>query len=267
MKILSSPSTVKRDASETSRRFSLRILKICEKGTRVLDSSSSTESEIFGKMKSPAFACRKNRSVTFGVDEPYTSAASSSSSSETLLVTRRYCHCPSICGTFEDSSNDASPQPPSGSTSMSTTTCDLCERLRGQTDGCSDTMDAIRTEDFGQLNRPPMRRKRDESANSRTNIVEKRDRTLRCDRLSLYESSSARCASSVVRWNHLAAKFPKSTEWRRLLWIIFLVLLALSPDLAAAKKSNTTIASNKDGGEYIIFLVKNPLERLRYYAG
>lgn len=214
-------------------------------------------------MKSPAFACRKNRSATFDVDEPHTLAASSSSS-DTLLVTRRYCHCPPICGAFEDTSNDASPQPPSESTSMSTTTCDLCERLRGQTDGCSDTMDAIRTEEhFGQRDR----RKRDESANSRAKIVEKRDRTLRCDRLSRYESSSARCASSVVRWNHLAARFhDKSTEWRRLLWIIFLVLLASSPDLAAAQKRNTTIGSNnRDGGEYIIFSAR--VERLRYYAG
>lgn len=230
--------------------------------------SSSTDKRDFGKMKSPAFACRKNCSATFSVGEPYASAASSSSL-KTLLVTCRYCHCP-ICGEFEDTSNDASPQPPS----TSTTTCDLCERLHGRIDGCSDTVNAMRTEEhFGQRDR---RRKCDESANLRAKITEKRDRTLRCDRLPLYESSSARCASSVVRWNYLAARFyDKSTKWRRLLWIIFLVLLALSPDLAAAQKhntiaphnKNTTIAPDNDGGEYIIFFAKKFTQKLRYYAG
>lgn len=208
-------------------------------------------------MKSPMFACRRIRGATFDEDEPYVSALLSSS--EAHLVTRRHCHCPSSPSNYVPF-EDASLQP---SESTSTTACDLCERLRGRTDGCSDKVDAIRTEQhFGQRDRRPMRRKCDESANSRAKIVEKRDRTLKCDRLPLCESS-AKCASSVVRWNHLAVRFHgKSTEWRRLLWTVFLVLLALSPDLAAAQKRDN--ASHKTpGGEYIVF----SFEGLRYYAG
>lgn len=219
-----------------------------------LDFSSPTEGEISrssGKMKSPA-ACRRIRGGAFDEDESCTSAAytSSSSSSQARLVTRRHCHCPSSpsnCGIFEDASNVAS-SPQRSSESTSTTGCDLCERLRGRTDGRSDMVDATRTEEhFGQRDW----RKRDESANSRAKILEKRDRTLRCDRLPLCESS-ARCASSVVRWNHLAAKFHgKSTDWRRLLRVVFLLFLALSPDLAAAQRRDAAVAPhNRDGGEF-----------------
>lgn len=82
-------------------------------------------------------------------------------------------------------------------------------------------------------------------------IVGKRDRTLRCERTSLRESS-ARCASSVVRWI-FAVRFHgdfKSTDWRSLLWIVLLILAV--PDLAAAH--DTAIGpSNRDGGKYALF--------------
>jgi len=132
-------------------------------------------------------------------------------------------------------------------------TCDLCERLRGRTDGSSDPVDATRTEDDAP-NDPPRRKEREDKDSPKgDSTLEKRDRTLRRDRVPAGESS-ARCASSVVRWN-LAVRFQdKSTDkWRRIfLWVVLLILSSV-PDLAAAQHFNSAAAigppPKKDGGE------------------
>jgi hypothetical protein len=137
----------------------------------------------------------------------------------------------------------------------SAATCDLCERLRGRTDGRSDPVDATWTEDGPD--HPPRRRERDENGSPKgdssttSSTLEKRDRTLRRDRVPAGESS-ARCASSVVRWN-LAVRFQdKSTDkWRRIfLWVVLLTLASL-PDLAATQHLNSAAIGppKKDGGE------------------
>ncbi|XP_071643096.1 insulin-like receptor-like [Temnothorax longispinosus] len=176
--------------------------------------------------------------VTFDEDEPSVVALDLSKANSTTC----HCHCPSSsCGAFErDDGVSFLPSP------VSTTACDLCERLRGQTGGYN-SVDAIWTRDSHVADRSSRRKreKNDLLMNDSEATVGKRDRTLRCDRTPLREST-ARCASSVVRWI-FAVKFHgdvKSTEWRRLLWIVLLILAV--PDLAAAH--DTAIdRSNRDG--------------------
>ncbi|TGZ49997.1 Uncharacterized protein DBV15_10925 [Temnothorax longispinosus] len=191
--------------------------------------------------------------VTFDEDEPSVVALDLSKANSTTC----HCHCPSSsCGAFErDDGVSFLPSP------VSTTACDLCERLRGQTGGYN-SVDAIWTRDSHVADRSSRRKreKNDLLMNDSEATVGKRDRTLRCDRTPLREST-ARCASSVVRWI-FAVKFHgdvKSTEWRRLLWIVLLILAV--PDLAAAH--DTAIdRSNRDGGEYA-FLPLYPLKWAR----
>jgi len=196
---------------------------------------------------STACYTRKFRGVTFDEDQPSIAASSFSETYSTIC----HCHCPSSapssCGAFEK--DDAVSSLPSSTPSIA---CDLCERLRGQTGYDSVDMDAIWIRDSYVADRSS-RRKRDKNdllTNDSETIIGKRDRTLRCDRTPLRESS-ARCASSVVRWI-FAIRFCndfKLTEWRRLLWIVLLILAV--PDLTAAH--DTAIASNRDGGEYALF--------------
>ncbi|XP_067209270.1 insulin-like receptor isoform X2 [Linepithema humile] len=199
-------------------------------------------------MKSSPVACHARR---FCGDAAFDEDGSSSAafSSETRS-TAYYCHCLSSSdhdAAFEDA-DGASHLP----TPTSTMACDLCERLRGRTDGHFDLVDAIRTED-SRMADWPSRRRRDEN-NSLTSDSkasgEKRDRTSRCDRIPLDESS-ARCASNVVRWKLASRLQAKSTEWRRLMWIVFLlamVSMVIHPGLAAAQKNISTVKSfNTDG--------------------
>ncbi|KYN02365.1 hypothetical protein ALC62_06745 [Cyphomyrmex costatus] len=190
-------------------------------------------------MKSSA-ACytRRLRGATFDEDEPSIVAASFSEANSTTC----HCHCPSSsCGAIEkDDGISFLPSP------APTTACDLCERLRGQTGYKS--VNAVWTGDGYVADRS--RRKRDKNdllANDSETTVGKRDRTLRCDRTPLRESS-AKCASNVVRWI-FSVKFYsnfKSTEWRRLLWIILLILTV--PDLATAHDTGPN-----NGGKYTFF--------------
>lgn len=211
-------------------------------------------------MKSSA-ACytRRPRGATFDENESSIVAPSLSEANSTTC----HCHCPpSSCGAFEKDD---------GVSFLPSTTCDLCERLRGQTGECYDSVDAIWTGNSHAADRSS-RRKRDENnltANDSKAIVGKRDRTLRCDRTPLRESS-ARCASSVVRWT-FAARFHgdfKSTEWR-LLWIVLLILAVRN--LAAA--DNTTVSSSRNGGKYALFSPHYPFNvhsyqyRLRFSYG
>ncbi|XP_011864735.1 PREDICTED: insulin-like receptor isoform X2 [Vollenhovia emeryi] len=171
------------------------------------------------------------------VDESSTVAALSSSEANFSTC---HCHCPSSsCGAFEKDDGVSSLPSPAPATA-----CDLCERLRG----CYDSVDATWTGDSHVAHRSS-RRKRDKNdslANDSGAIVGKRDRTLRRDRTPLRESS-ARCASSVVRWI-FAVRFHrdfKLTEWRKLLWIVLLILAV--PDLAAAHDAANSGPSNRDG--------------------
>lgn len=203
------------------------------------------------KMKSSTARYRRRfRAATFNVQDEPSIATSCCFSSSEAHSTNCHCHCPSSSGgVFENVDGVPSAWTPAS--------CDLCERLRGRTGReCSDLVDAIRTEDvFVADDRPPRRRKRDgneissKSSDSRT-TVELYDRTLRCDRVPACEST-ARCASSVVRWN-LAVRFRnKSTEWRRiLLWIVLLILTSV-PDLAVAQQFRSAAIGppRKDGGE------------------
>lgn len=193
------------------------------------------------KMRSPA-ACyaRRLRGATFDEDEPSTVALSFSEANSTTC----HCHCPSSSrDAYAKDDGTSSPPAP-------TAACDLCERLRGQTGGCYDSADAIWTGDGHVADRSRQKRdKNDPLANDAEAAVGKRDRTLRCDRTSLRESS-ARCASSVVRWI-FAVRFHgdfKFTEWRSLLWIVLLILAV--PDLAAA---HDTAAGPSNKGEYAPF--------------
>ncbi|KYN41516.1 hypothetical protein ALC56_04069 [Trachymyrmex septentrionalis] len=153
-----------------------------------------------------------------------------------------HCHCPSSsCGAF--GKDDGVSFPPS---SASTTACDLCERLRGQTG--YEPVNATRTGDSHVADRSRRKReKNDLLTNDSKTTVGKRERTLRCDRTPPRESS-AKCASSVVRWIFSIRFYRdfKSTEWRRLLWIVLLILTI--PDLAAAHDTGLD-----NGGEYILF--------------
>lgn len=227
--------------------------KRCERNDATLytELAESRFSRVWGrgsvlpvKMRSPA-ACytRRLRGATFDKDEdePSIVALSFSEANSTTC----HCHCPS-------SSRDAFGKD-DGTLTTPTAACDLCERLRGKTGGCYDPAEAIWTGDSHHVADRPSRQKRDKNdplANDSEPVVEKRDRTLRCDRTSLRESS-ARCASSVVRWI-FAVRFHgdfKSTEWRSLLWIVLLILAM--PDLAAARSTPTP----KDGGEYALFFL------------
>ncbi|XP_011696536.1 PREDICTED: insulin-like receptor [Wasmannia auropunctata] len=194
-------------------------------------------------MKSSAacYTARRLRGATFDEDVPSIVASSFSEANSTTC----HCQCPSSsCGAFEkDDGVSFLPSP------VTTTACDLCVRLRGQTS--YDSVDAIWTPgDGSHVADRSSRRKRDKNdspANdsSEATVGKRGNRTLRCDRTLLRESS-ARCASSVVRWifaGRLYGDF-KLTEWRRLLWIVFLILAV--PDFAAAH--DTAIGrSNKDG--------------------
>lgn len=197
---------------------------------------------------SAAYYARRPRGAMFDEDESGNVVASFLSEANSTTC---HCHCSSSsCDAFEKDDGILSSLP----SSALTTACDLCERLRGQPGGCYDSGDVIWTGDSHVADRPS-RRKRDENdlqANDSEAIVGKRDRTLRCDRTPFRESS-ARCASSVVRWI-FAIRFhgdSKSIEWQRLLWIVLLILAV--PDLAAGHRSNTNISrSNKDGGKYAL---------------
>ncbi|XP_011648405.1 insulin-like peptide receptor isoform X2 [Pogonomyrmex barbatus] len=184
-------------------------------------------------MKSSA-ACRLC-GATFDEDE--SSIASTSFPEADHAI--RHCHCLSSSSReFEKTDGASFP-----STSASTT-CDLCERLRGRTGGSNASSDvsAIWTRDSHAADHQSPRRKRDENdlsaCDSAEPIVGRRDRTLRCDRTPIRESS-ARCASSVVRWIFAVRFYSdlKSAEWRRLFWIVLLMLAV--PDLAAAKENKT----------------------------
>ncbi|KAL0128719.1 hypothetical protein PUN28_003826 [Cardiocondyla obscurior] len=185
----------------------------------------------------PSAAChaRRLRGATFNVDEPSIVSLPEADS------TTCHCHCPSSCyGTF-DVDNGASVRP----SSTPTTVCDLCERLRGKTGDCYEPMDAIWTWDGYVIDRSSRRKHRDKNnspANDSEATAGRRDRTLRCDRTPLGRSF-AKCASNVVRW-FCAVRFRSDFKWRRLFWIIFLILAV--PDLAAAQ--NTAVGpSNRDG--------------------
>ncbi|NP_001291521.1 insulin-like peptide receptor [Solenopsis invicta] len=189
-------------------------------------------------MKSSA-ACYARRfgGVTFDENEssivaPFLSEANS---------TTCHCHCP--CDAFERDD---------GASSLSTA-CDLCERLRGQTGRCYDSVDRVdrvdATEWTGDSHAADRssRRKSDEndlSVNDSRVTVEKRDRTLKCDRTPLRESS-ARCASSVVRWIFAARFYAdfKSIEWRRFLWIVLFIFAICN--LAAANNIAIGPSRNK----------------------
>lgn len=250
------PHRRRRDASETRRDFFTPFALNLRRTTENVEPLFPSRKRCFvlpAKMKSSAAYCnaRRPRGATFedepgNVIAPFLSEANS---------TTCHCHCPSSrCGAFvKDDGVLSSPL----SSTAPTTACDLCERLRGQTirGGRYDSADAIWTGDNSHVADRPSRRKCDENdllANDSETTVGKRDRTLRCDRTSLRESS-ARCASSVVRWL-FAVRFhgdSKSIEWRRLLWIVLLIL-AVS-NLAAAHRSDTTIdPSSRDGGEYAL---------------
>lgn len=192
-------------------------------------------------MKSSA-ACYARRfgGVTFDENEssivaPFLSEANS---------TTCHCHCP--CDAFERDD---------GASSLSTA-CDLCERLRGQTGRCYDSVDRVdATEWTGDSHAADRssRRKSDEndlSVNDSRVTVEKRDRTLKCDRTPLRESS-ARCASSVVRWIFAARFYAdfKSIEWRRFLWIVLFIFAICN--LAAA--NNIAIGPSRNKGENLAF--------------
>lgn len=230
----------RRDASET-RRFTPFTLN--SRRERELFSSRGRGFVLPVKMRSPA-ACstRRVRGATFDEDEPSIVALSFSEANSTTC----HCHCPSSsCDAF--GKDDGTPSPPAP-----TAACDLCERLRGQTGGCYDPVDAIWTGDghhhVADRSSRQKRDKNDPLANDSEAVVGKRDRTLRCDRTSLRESS-ARCASSVVRWIS-AVRFHgdfKSTEWRSLLWIVLLILAV--PDLAAA---HDTATGPSNRGEYAL---------------
>ncbi|EGI67493.1 hypothetical protein G5I_03886 [Acromyrmex echinatior] len=176
-------------------------------------------------MKSSATCyTRRLRGATFDEDKQNIVATSFW---EVNSTTCHYHYPSSSCGAFEK--DDGVSFLPS---SASTTACDLCERLRGQTG--YESVNAIWTGDSHAADRS--RRKRDKNdllTNDSKTTVGKRDRTLRCDRTPLHESS-AKCASSVVRWIFSIRFYRdfKSTEWRRLLWIVLLILTI--PDLAAA---------------------------------
>ncbi|XP_012056411.1 PREDICTED: insulin-like receptor [Atta cephalotes] len=176
-------------------------------------------------MKSSATCyTRRLRGATFDEDEQNIVATSFW---EVNSTTCHYHYPSSNCGAFEkDDGISFLPSP------ASTTACDLCERLRGQTG--YESVNAVWTGDNHVADRS--RRKRDKNdllTNDSKTTVGKRDRTLRCDRTPLHESS-AKCASSVVRWIFSIRFYRdfKSTEWRRLLWIVLLILTV--PDLAAA---------------------------------
>lgn len=198
------------------------------------------------KMTSSA-ACHARRPrgvMTADEDGPTSRAARSFTEANSITC---HCHCPSSsCGA--DEMDDSAP-----SAAPAATVCDLCERLRGQTGGRRyDSADATWTGDSRAADRTSWRKrdKNDSLASAARANGGKRERTSRCDRTPLRESS-ARCASSVVRWI-LAVRHHgdfKSTVWRRLLWIVLLVLAV--PDLAAAH--DTAIGPNKDGGEYALF--------------
>lgn len=180
----------------------------------------------------------------------------SAASSETRSATY-YCHClSSDHDAFEDVDGASTLPTPT------LTMCDLCERLRGRTDGHFDLVDAIRTEDSRMADRPSRRRCDENSSLTSDSKAsgEKRDRTSKCDRIPLDESS-ARCASNVVRWKLASRLQAKSTEWRRLVWIAFLlsiVSMVIHPDLAAAEKSrNTTVEPiSKGKGKWLFFVSK-----------
>ena len=193
------------------------------------------------KMKSSATCyTRRLRGATFDEDEQNIVATSFW---EVNSTTCHYHYPSSNCGAFEkDDGISFLPSP------ASTTACDLCERLRGQTG--YESVNAIWTGDNHVADRS--RRKRDKNdllTNDSKTTVGKRDRTLRCDRTPLHESS-AKCASSVVRWIFSIRFYRdfKSTEWRRLLWIVLLILTV--PDLAAAHDTGLD-----NGGEYILFFL------------
>ncbi|XP_036146603.1 insulin-like receptor [Monomorium pharaonis] len=177
------------------------------------------------KMKSSATCyARRVGGATFDGNE---SSIVAPSYSEANSVTC-HCHClSSSCGVFEK--DDGVSSLPSTSVSL-TTVCDLCERLRGQTSRRYDAVNATWTRDSHAADRSGSRRilDKDDLPNNLKAIVRKRDRTLRCEpnRRTPLRESSARSASSVVRWS-FAARFHggfKSTEWRWLLWIFFLIL-------------------------------------------
>lgn len=197
------------------------------------------------KMRS-SVACytRRLRGATFDEDKPSVVAPSFSEANSITC----HCHCPlSSCGASEKDDGV-----PSLSSPTPTTACDLCERLRGQTG--YDSVGATWTEDSHAVDRSS-RRKRDKNdlvANDSEATVGERDRTSRCDRTPLRESS-ARCASSVVRWIFAVRFYSgfKSIEWRRLLWIVLLILAV--PGLAAAQEYTDDVGPNKDGGKYALF--------------
>jgi hypothetical protein len=209
-------------------------------------------------MKSPV-ACRARRFCDNAVfDEDGSSNAASSS--ETRFATY-YCHClSSDHNAFEDVDGASSPL-------LTPMACDLCERLRGQTDGHFDLVDAIRTEDSRVADRPS-RRRRDENSSLTSDSKasgEKRDRTSRCDRVPLDESS-ARCASSVVRWKLASRLQAKSTEWRRLVWIVFLLSIASIVHLAAAETRKNTVESvSKDGGKCVRLFIQTRRRSIRIF--
>lgn len=189
-------------------------------------------------MKSSATCyARRLRGTSFDEDEPNIVALSSSEANS-------ICHChysSSSCSAVEKDDGVLSLPSPAP------TACDLCERLRGQTGGCFESVNAIWTGDSHVVDRSSRRKcdTNDLRANNSEATVEKRDRTLRCDRTPLRESS-AKCASNVVRWIFTVRFYGdfKSTEWRRLLWIVLLILAI--PNLAAAH--DTIGPSNRDGG-------------------
>ncbi|XP_020294237.1 uncharacterized protein LOC109859920, partial [Pseudomyrmex gracilis] len=192
-------------------------------------------------MKSSA-VCYTFCGATFDEEHKMSTVASPSASEASTTC---HCHFSSPIRDGFDDEHGVFSLPTSRST---TAPCDLCERLRGRTGGRFDLVNSTRTEDGLTTNGfRSLRRKHENFMSASDAIVEKRDRTSRCERVPLYESS-ARCASSVVRWNFAIRFWDRWTITeleRKFLWIVFLILV-ISSDLASAqdRRSYNTIGSN-----------------------